>query len=125
MPRPVPRLGIEWPALGTKGDLVIICSCMSQQKTQSVANDLARAAELIEQLNLVRTLDDIPCEHVPRTASRHSSSSVRATLAADMVKDADIGVDGAYQPMLYAGGAPLVVDEPCVILRPHPHNEHE
>ena len=98
---------------------------MSGQKTQTVADELARAAELLDELNLVRTLDDIPCEHVARRASRHSSSSVRATITNDMIKDAEIGVEGAYQPMLYAGGAPLVIDEPCVILRAHPHNDHE
>ena len=97
---------------------------MSGQKTQTVADEFARAAELIEQMGLVRTLDDIPCEHVPRQASRHSSSSVRATIAADMIKDADIGVGGAYQPCIYAGGAPLVIDEPCIILRRHP-DSHE
>ena len=94
---------------------------MNAQKTQTVAEEFSRAAELIEELGLLRTLEDIPCEHAPRRASRHSSSSVRATIAADMVKDADIGVGGAYQPCIYAGGAPLVVDEPCVILRPHPN----
>ena len=94
---------------------------MNRQKTQTVAEEISRSAELIEELGLLRTLEDIPCEHVPRRASRHSSSSVRATIAADMVKDAEIGVGGAYQPCNYAGGAPLVIDEPCVILRPHPN----
>lgn len=98
---------------------------MSSHKTQTVAEEFARAAELFEQLNLLRTLDDIPREHVPRTASRHSSSSVRATLSADMVRNANIGVGGDYQPLVYAGGAPLVVDEPCVILRPNPHTDNE
>ena len=93
---------------------------MNRQKTQTVAEEFSRAAELIEQLGLVRALDDIPCEHVPRQATRHTSASVRLTVAADMIKDADIGVGGAFQPCLYTGGAPLVVDEPCVILRPHP-----
>jgi len=93
---------------------------MTAQKPQTVAEEFSRAAELIEELGLLRTLEDVPCEHVPRHASRHSSSSVRATVSTDMVKDAEIGVGGAYQPCIYAGGAPLVIDEPCVILRPHP-----
>jgi len=98
---------------------------MSQQKTQSLVEDFARAADLLDQLNLVQTLDDIPSEHVPRTAYSHSSRSVRLTLTKDMVRNARIGVDGDYQPLVYAGGAPLVVDEPCVILRQNPHTTNE
>ena len=98
---------------------------MSRQKTQTVADELSRAAELIDELNLLRTLDDIPCEHVPRTVSRHSESSVRATLATDMVRNAEIRPGDAFQPMVYAGGAPLVIDEPCVIIRQHPSATNE
>lgn len=98
---------------------------MSTQKTESLSHEFERAAELINQLNLVQTLDDIHCEHVPRTAYQHSKSSVRVTLRKDMIRNAQIGVDGDYQPLVYAGGAPLVVDEPCVILRQNPNRTNE
>ena len=98
---------------------------MSTQKTQSLADDFVRAADIIDQLNLVQTLDDIPCEHVPRTAWSHSSKSVRLTLNKDMVRNAEIGVGEDFQPLLYAGGGPLVVDEPCVIIRSNPHSTNE
>jgi len=42
---------------------------MSTEKTQSLADEFVRAADLIDQLNLVQTLDDIAAEHVPRKAS--------------------------------------------------------
>ena len=94
---------------------------MNRQKTQTLADEMARAAEMIDEMGLIRTVDDIPCEHSPRHPVRQSGRSVRVTVGVDMVKDAEIGTDGAYQPCLYAGGAPLLVDEPCVILRPHPN----
>ena len=94
---------------------------MNGQKTKTLADEMSRAAELIDELGLLRTIDEIPCEHKPRRPVRHSGRSVRVTITTDMAKDADIGVDGPYQPCIYSGGAPLVVDEPCVILRPHPN----
>ncbi len=98
---------------------------MSAEKTQLISDEFERAAELVNQLNLVQTLEDIPGEHVPRTAYTHSSSSVRLTLRKDMLRNAKIGVDGDYQPLVYAGGAPLVIDEPCIILRQNPHTTNE
>ena len=94
---------------------------MSTEKTESLSKEFQRAAELINQLNLVQTLDDIPCEHVPRTTHQHSERSVRITLRKDMVRNAHIGVDGDYQPLMYSGGSPLLIDEPCIILRQNPH----
>ena len=98
---------------------------MNRQKTQSLSDEMARAADLLDQLNLVQTLEDIPGEHVPRTAYAHSAGLVRLTLRKDMVRNAHIGVEGNYQPLVYAGGAPLVIDEPCVILRKNPHTNNE
>lgn len=99
---------------------------MSGQQTHTVLDEFERAADqMLDGLNLVQTLDDIHCEHVPRTATPHNSTSVRATIDVDMIKDVNIGVGGAYQPMVHVGGGPLVVDEPCIILRAHPHNDHE
>ena len=98
---------------------------MSSQKTQSLSHEFERAAELINQLNLVQTLDDIPREHVPRTAYQHSKRSVRLTLRKDMIRNAKIGVDGDYQPLMYSGGSPLLIDEPCIILRQNPHTTNE
>jgi len=41
-------------------------------------------------------------------------------LSVDMVRNANIEPNGSYQTLLYSGGAPLVIDEPCIILRQHP-----
>jgi len=98
---------------------------MSTEKTQSLADEFVRAADLIDQLNLVQTLDDIAAEHVPRKAIDHSGQSVRLTLRKDMVRNAQIGVDGDFQPLVYTGGGPLVVEEPCVIIRSNPHSTNE
>jgi len=98
---------------------------MSGQKTESLADEFAAAADLIDELSIVQTIEDIPGEHIPREPYSHSKSSVRMTVTKDMVRNAEIGVDGCYQPLVYAGGAPLVVDEPCIILRPNPHTDHE
>jgi|GEM_PF-1867011 len=94
---------------------------MAQRNGERAVADISRAAaELIDEMNVVRTIDDIPREHRPRTATRKNGSSVTATLSIDMVRNASIEPDGSYQPLLYSGGAPLVVDEPCVIIRQHP-----
>ena len=98
--------------------------CMSQQQTGSFAEEVARAAGLVDDIGLLQTLDDIPCEYVPRSTHDHSKGLVRLTIKKDMVRNASIGVEGDYQPLLYTGGGPLVVDEPCIILRPNPHT-HE
>jgi len=98
---------------------------MSAQTTESLAEEFARAADMIDQLIGLQTLDDIHGEHLPRTAYDHSANSVRLTVRKDMIRNAHIGVDGDYQPLVYAGGAPLVVDEPCVILRQNPHSNNE
>ena len=98
---------------------------MSTQKTESLSKEFQRAAELINQLNLVQTLDDIPCEHVPRTTHQHSERSVRITLRKDMVRNAHIGVDGDYQPLMYSGGSPLLIDEPCISLRQNPNRTND
>jgi len=42
-----------------------------------------------------------------------------------MVRNAQIGVDGDFQPLVYTGGGPLVVEEPCVIIRSNPHSGNE
>ena len=98
---------------------------MPTQKTESLSKEFQRAAELVTQLNLVQTLDGIPCEHVPRTAYQHSKRSVRITLRKDMIRNAQIGVGGDFQPLMYSGGSPLLIDEPCIILRKNPHTNNE
>ena len=94
---------------------------MAQRNGESGLVDISRAvAEIVDEMHLVRTIDDIPREHRPRTATQQNGSSVKATLSIDMVRNASIDPDGIYQPLLYSGGAPLVSDEPCIILRKHP-----
>jgi len=90
-----------------------------------MVDELGRAADMLDQLNLVQTLDDIPTEHVPRKISENSSGTVRLTLRKDMVLNADLGVNGDYQPLVFTGGGPLVVDEPCVIIRSNPHSNDD
>jgi len=97
---------------------------MSQKQNAEFAEEFARAVGLVDDISLLQTLDDIPCEHVPRTTHDHSAGLVRLTLRKDMVRNASIGVEGDYQPLVHCGGGPLVVDEPCIILRPNPHT-HE
>jgi len=94
---------------------------MGQRNGESAMVDISRAAaEIVDEMHLVRTIDEIPREHRPRTATQQNGSSVKATLSIDMVRNASIDPDGSYQPLLYSGGAPLVIDEPCIILRQHP-----
>ena len=97
---------------------------MSQKQNAEFAEEFARAVGLVDDISLLQTLDDIPCEYVPRTTHDHSAGLVRLTLRKDMVRNASIGVEGDYQPLVHCGGGPLVVDEPCIILRPNPHT-HE
>ena len=53
---------------------------MSAQTTESLAEEFARAADMIDQLIGLQTLDDIHGEHLPRTAYDHSANSVRLTV---------------------------------------------
>jgi len=98
---------------------------MNGQTPESLAEEFARAADMLDDLIGLQTLDDIHGETLPRTAYDHSANSVRLTVRKDMIRNAHIDVDGDYQPLVYAGGAPLVVDEPCVILRQNPHNNEQ
>jgi len=96
---------------------------MSSSDATRAADDLARASEAVREMDAVVGLDDLSKKHRPRTLSPHSNTAVRAHIPLSMALDGGMEVSGNYQPLVYTGGAPLLIDEQCVIIRKFPGSE--
>jgi len=96
---------------------------MSSSDARRAADELARASEALREIDAVVGLDDISKRHRPRKLSPHSNTTVRAHIPRSMAIDGGMEASGNYQPLVYTGGSPLIVDEPCVIIREFPGSE--
>ena len=96
---------------------------MSSSDATRAADDLARASEAVREMDAVVGLDDLSKRHRPRKLSPHSNSTVRAHIPLSMAIDGGMEASGNYQPLVYTGGGPLLIDEPCVIIRRFPGSE--
>lgn len=84
-------------------------------------NAEARAVST-EQLEPL-TLENLSKKHKSRSISETRNGSHRVSLPRDFILDAGIEPGGDCQPLVYGGGSPLVVTDPCIIIRGHPGSE--
>lgn len=57
----------------------------------------------------------------PKTLSERKSGSLAGTIPQILSSNANIDSETAIQYLAHSGQHPVVIDEPCLIIRHHPH----
>jgi hypothetical protein len=77
-------------------------------------------SEASEQVSNAGTIDDLIADQTLRRLQHSSSQSFRATLDASHIQHLDLEGGDPLQPLLHPGHKPIVIDEQCIVIRPHP-----
>ena len=70
----------------------------------------------------LRDLTELPRERKIRQIHKmKGKETYRTTLPPDYVYDAGLDHAMGFQSFIFKGGLPVVIDEPCIIIRPIPN----
>ena len=86
---------------------------MSSSVLQSEGSEIDRLEES----------DAVVTENQIRTLSEKNSGSCTSSLPQDFVGHVGLSAGPTIQTLLHTGAGPVIVDERCIIIRPHPECE--
>ncbi|PCR89447.1 hypothetical protein CP557_02175 [Natrinema ejinorense] len=70
-------------------------------------------------------MDVLMREAEPRTIQENNTGSLSSTLNRDFCEHIGIHGSSAVQLLVHSGAVPVLVDEQCIIIRPHPEGSDE